>query len=74
MKQTNKKHIPRLAVPVSIASDPLSPLIPEFALMIKTFPLDVWVPNPLVRETAPPDCAVDDPADMIKAPPTAADP
>jgi hypothetical protein len=45
-------------------SAPLTPVVPLFALRIVTTPLDVDVPSPLLRLTAPPVCTVLRPDDI----------
>jgi hypothetical protein len=51
-------------------SAPLTPVVPLFALRIVTTPLDVDVPSPLLRLTAPPVCTVLRPAEACTDPPT----
>jgi hypothetical protein len=56
--------LPVLELPELNTSAPLAPVVPEFALRIVTTPLDVDVPSPLLRLTAPPVCTVLRPDDI----------
>ena len=55
-------ELPVLAEPVLKISMPLTPLVPELMDRIVMAPLDVDVPSPLLRLTAPPVCTVLRPA------------
>ena len=55
-------ELPVLAEPVLKMSMPLTPLVPEFMDRIVMAPLDVDVPSPELRLTAPPVCTVLRPA------------
>jgi len=46
--------LPLLVLPELNTSMPLLPALPEFKLRIVTMPLEVAVPSPLLRLTAPP--------------------
>ena len=50
--------VPDEEVPVENENDPLTPVVPAFAVCILIFPLEVAVPLPDVRHTAPPESAV----------------
>ena len=63
-------ELPVLAVPVLKISMPLTPLVPELMDRIVMAPLDVDVPSPLLRLTAPPVCTVLRPAYACRDPPT----
>ena len=45
---------PLLEVPVVKDNDPLTPLVPAFAVRKTTAPLDVTYPSPVVNDIAPP--------------------
>jgi hypothetical protein len=49
---------PDEVVPVENLKDPLTPVVPAFTVFMLIFPLDVAVPVPDVRHTAPPESAV----------------
>jgi hypothetical protein len=54
--------LPLLVLPELKTSMPLVPAKPEFVLRIVTIPLEVAVPSPLLRLTAPPVSTVARPA------------
>merc|ERR1719482_517541 len=62
--------LPLTDVPVLKISMPLTPEVPELIDRIVMAPLDVAVPSPLARCTAPPVCTVLRPASKTTAPPT----
>jgi hypothetical protein len=52
-------ELPELVVPVLNLRRPLTPSVPASLLRVTTAPLDLVVPAPLLKETAPPVWAED---------------
>ena len=62
-------ELPVLAEPVLKISMPLTPLVPELMDRMVTAPLEVDVPSPALRLTAPPVCTVLRPEYICTEPP-----
>ena len=61
--------VPLLVVPEANSSNPLTPEVPALTVCIFKTPLEVAVPLPLLKETAPPVAAWPIPPEISKVPP-----